>query len=122
MAIEFVERLLPQIISIGSRKCFVTYKLRKDRRENIINARENFDDMSDADLEKTVDNEIIFRQNELEILKKYHPQFKKILPIKKVAKLYKSEEDFKRRLLDMIQDRREDRRDGQRQGSPPNIH
>ena len=97
-------------------------KLRKDRRENIINARENFDDMSDADLEKTVDNEIIFRQNELEILKKYHPQFKKILPIKKVAKLYKSEEDFKRRLLDMIQDRREDRRDGQRQGSPPNIH
>ena len=97
-------------------------KLRKGRRENIINTRENFDDMSDADLEKSVDNEIIFRQNELEILKKYHPQFKKILPIRKVAKLYKSEEDFKRKLLDLIQDRREDRRDGQHQGPPPNIH
>ena len=97
-------------------------KLRKGRRENIINTRENFDDMSDADLEKSVDNEIIFRQNELEILKKYHPQFKKILPIRKVAKLYKSEEDFKRKLLDLIQDRREDRKDGQHQGPPPNIH
>ena len=34
-------------------------KLRKGRRENIINTRENFDDMSDADLEKSVDNEKI---------------------------------------------------------------
>jgi hypothetical protein len=94
-------------------------KLRKGRRENIINARENFDSMSDAQLEKAVDSEIAFRQNELEILKKYHPQFKKILPIKKVAKLYKAEEDFKRKLLEMIQERREDRKDGQHPGPPP---
>ena len=96
-------------------------KLRKGRRENIVNARDNFDGMSDADLEKTVDNEINFRQSELEILKKYHPQFKKILPIKKVAKLYKSEEDFKRKLLEMIQDRREGN-NHDRQGPPPQIH
>lgn len=82
-------------------------KLRKDRRGNIINARENFDDMSPAELEKAVDNEIIFRQNELEIVKKYHPQFKKVLPIKKVAKLYRAEEEFKRKLLEMIKDRRD---------------
>jgi hypothetical protein len=99
-------------------------KLRKGRRENIINARENFDEMSDAELEKTVDSEITFRQSELEIVKKYHPQFKKILPIKKVAKLYKAEEDFKRKLLDMLQDRRDGQRDGQRQGQgpPPQMH
>lgn len=96
-------------------------KLRKGRRENIINARDNFDDMSDAELEKTVDNEIISRQSELEILKKYHPQFKKILPIKKVAKLYKAEEDFKRRLLELIQERREGNRED-RQGPPPKMH
>lgn len=93
-------------------------KLRKSRRENVINAKENLDELSDVELEKNVDNEIIFRQNELEILKKYHPQFKKILPIKKVAKLYKSEDDFKRRLLEMIQGRKEDRR----QGLPPQMH
>ena len=93
-------------------------KLRKSRRENIINTKENLDELSDAELEKNVDNEIIFRQNELEIIKKYHPQFKKILPIKKVAKLYKSEDDFKRRLLEMIQGRKEDRR----QGLSPQMH
>lgn len=93
-------------------------KLRKSRRENILNTKENLDDLSDAELEKNVDNEINFRQNELEIIKKYHPQFKKVLPIKKVAKLYKSEDDFKRRLLEMIQGRKEDRR----QGLPPQMH
>ena len=91
-------------------------KLRKGRRDNIINARENFDEMSDAELEKAVDNEIAFRQNEVDIIKKYHPQFKKVLPIKKVAKLYKAEEDFKRRLLDILQEKREGPRGGQRQG------
>ena len=81
--------------------------LRKGRRENLMNARENFDGMSDAEIEKAVDNEISFRSSELEIIKKYHPQFKKILPIRKVALLYKAEEDFKRRLIEMIKERRD---------------
>ena len=81
--------------------------LRKSRRENLMNAKRNFDEMGDRDIEKAVDNEIAFRQNELDLLKKYHPQFKQVLPIKKVAKLYRAEEDFKRKLLDMIQEKRE---------------
>jgi hypothetical protein len=93
-------------------------KLRKGRRENIMNARENFDSMSDAELEKTVDNEISFRSGELDIVKKYHPKFKSVLPIKKVAMLYKAEEDFKRKLLEMIQDRKDDKR----QGPPPSMN
>jgi hypothetical protein len=81
--------------------------LRKSRRENLMNAKKNFDEMSDRDIEKAVDNEIAFRQSELDLLKKYHPQFKQVLPIKKIAKLYRAEEDFKRKLLDMIQEKRE---------------
>ncbi len=92
-------------------------QLRKSRLSNLLNARENFDEMSDADIEKAVDNEIAFRSSEVEILKKYHPQFKKILPIKKVAKLYKAEEDFKRKLVEMIRERKGDRR-GQGPGQP----
>lgn len=90
-------------------------QLRKSRRENLMNARLNFDEMSDAEVEKTVDNELMFRQNELDVLKKYNPQFKKVLPVKKVAKLYKAEEDFKRKLIDMIQDRKDDRRQEKKQ-------
>jgi hypothetical protein len=93
--------------------------LRKNRRDNLLNTRENFDKMSDAEIEKAVDNEIAFRSAEVDIMKKYHPQFKKILPIQKVAKLYKTEEDFKRRLVEMIRDRKGDKRGpNQREGSP----
>jgi hypothetical protein len=95
-------------------------KLRKDRRNNIEDARDNFDSMSDAEISKAVDNEINFRQSEMDIIKKYHPQFKKILPIRKVAKLYKAEEDFKRKLLEILQERKDDRPRGQK-GMPP-IH
>ncbi len=84
--------------------------IRKSRRDNLTNARMNFDEMSDKDVEKAIDSEIASRQNELDIMKKYHPQFKQVLPVKKVAKLYKAEEDFKRKLLDMIKERRGDRR------------
>jgi hypothetical protein len=84
--------------------------LRKSRRENLVNAKMNFDEMTDKDIEKVIDNELSSRQSELDLLKKYHPQFKQVLPIRKVAKLYRAEEDFKRKLLDMIQERKEEKR------------
>jgi len=85
--------------------------IRKSRRENLVNAKKNFDEMNDKDIEKAVDNELASRQNELDLLKKYNPQFKQVLPIRKVAKLYKAEEDFKRKLLDMIQERRAEKKE-----------
>jgi len=86
--------------------------LRKSRRENLGNAKTNFDDMPDKDIEKAVDSELGFRQSELDLLKKYHSQFKKVLPIKKVAKLYKAEEDFKRELLDRLKENKQDMKRG----------
>ena len=82
--------------------------LRKSRRENLGNTRANFDEMSEKEIEKAVDSELGFRQSELDLLKKYHGQFKQVLPIKKVAKLYKAEEDFKRELLDKLKENRQD--------------
>ncbi|MCX6274593.1 MAG: hypothetical protein NTV09_05255 [Bacteroidetes bacterium] len=82
--------------------------LRKSRRENLVNAKMNFDEMPEKDVEKAVDSELGFRQNELDLLKKYHGQFKQVLPIKKVAKLYRAEEDFKRELLDRIKENRQE--------------
>ncbi len=79
--------------------------LRKRHRNEKTSAMDDFSTISDAELEKLVDGEIIFRQQELDILKKYHPQFKKVLPIRKVALLYKAQEDFQRELLKKIQER-----------------
>ncbi|MCB0397959.1 MAG: hypothetical protein KDD36_15015 [Flavobacteriales bacterium] len=61
--------------------------------------KDNFDSMTDKEVEKLVDDEIALNQEMLDVKKKYHSQFKSILPIKKVAKLYHSEDMFKRMLL-----------------------
>jgi hypothetical protein len=84
--------------------------LRKNRRENLAEAKKGIDELTDKELEKMVDSELAFRQAELDILKKYHPQFKQVLPLKKVAKLYRAEEEFKRKLLEMLQERRGNKR------------
>ena len=84
-------------------------KVRKERRETLRGPDNNLEDMSDKDVEKMVDSEIVLRQNELDVFKKYHPQFKQVLPIRKVAMLYRTEEDFKRKLLEMIKERRGDK-------------
>lgn len=80
-------------------------KLRESRRKEVKTSRDEFDSLSDKEVEKLVDGELVFRQSELDILKKYHPQFKKILPIKKVAKMYRAEEDFKRELIQKIKEK-----------------
>ncbi len=79
--------------------------LRKSHRKSINSAKDDFIQLTDADIEKLVDEQITFRQNEIDLLKKYHPQFKKVLPVKKVALLYKAEEDFKRQLIKQIKGR-----------------
>lgn len=81
--------------------------IRKQRRSEMRNLRENIKDLNDKEAEKLIDNEIAGRQKELDIMKKYHAHFKQILPVKKVLMLYRSEEDFKRELLDRIRDRKD---------------
>jgi len=83
-------------------------KIRESQRTQRKAARDEMDTMSDKDVEKVVDGEIAFRQSELDVLKKYNSQFKSVLPIKKVARLYRAEEDFKRELLQRIQERRKE--------------
>jgi hypothetical protein len=88
--------------------------LRGNRMQNLKDAKGEFDNMSDKDVDKLIQDDIAFRQQEVDILKKYHPRFKQVLPIKKVAKLFKAEEDFKRELLQKIQERRSQNKGGMR--------
>ena len=80
-------------------------KMREARMKQHREMREKKDELTDKDYEKIVDNEITFRQQELDILKKYSNQYKQLLPMKKVAALYKAEEDFKRELLHRMRDK-----------------
>jgi len=81
-------------------------RLKKSHRSTTIAAKSNFDAMSDSEIEKLIDNHIIHQQRELDIKKKHHARFKEVLPIKKVAKLYHAEEQFKRELLKRLRERK----------------
>ena len=78
-------------------------QLHKQHKEN----RKDINNLSDSEIEQVIDNHIILDQKELDIKKKYHTEFKKVLSNKKIAKLYHSEDQFKRELLKRI---REDRK------------
>jgi len=78
-------------------------ELRTRNRKALVNVYQNIEIMSDADIAKVLDDELAFKQNELNVTKKYLPQFKTVLPVKKVAKLFKAEEDFKSELLKRMQ-------------------
>ncbi len=81
-------------------------KLQRERRMRHRNGREAQENLSDAELEKMINEEFNSRQKELDIEKKYHERYKEILPMKKLAQYYRAQEGFKRELLKKIQSER----------------
>jgi hypothetical protein len=73
--------------------------LNQSRLANTNNAKPDIDNMSDADVNKMIENELGYEQQQLDIRKKYVAQFEKVLSVKKVAKLFQAEKDFKLYLL-----------------------
>lgn len=55
--------------------------------------------ISESEMEKRLDNYVKALDEEKDILGKYHKRFKKVLPIEKVAKLYKAEEAFRLKMI-----------------------
>ncbi len=80
-------------------------ELRKKRKAEFKEHKDNFDNWSDKEIEQLVDSEIAFKQKEIDLQKEYHAKYKSVLPIKKVAKLYHAEEQFKRVLLEKLKDK-----------------
>ncbi|RMG16701.1 MAG: hypothetical protein D6730_24855 [Bacteroidetes bacterium] len=72
--------------------------------------RQAFLGSDDALIERLLDEYIEFKKTEYDISKKYHEKFKEILPIRKVARLYKAERDFKARILRELERRKQNNR------------
>jgi len=81
-----------------------TEELNKKRKSELMNAKNNIDAMSDADVAKVIDNEFGYQQQELDVRKKYNEEFKKVLPVKKVAKFWVAEQKFKLFLLKQLKE------------------
>ncbi len=82
--------------------------LRKERHLARENVKDNFETMTDPEFEKLINDELASRQKEFDIQKKYVAQFKAVVSIKKVAQFYRAEEQFKRKLLEKIQEKKQE--------------
>ncbi len=83
--------------------------LKAYRKNNIEDRAINPETITDKEALEIADAQIIQAQQLLDLRKKYHSEFKKVLPPKKLLKLYQSERDFKKFLLKEIKERRNDR-------------
>lgn len=59
---------------------------------------------TDADSEKFISDHLLSKQQEMDLAKKYIAEFKKILPVTKVARLVTLEQDFKMQLLKKLKE------------------
>ncbi len=74
-------------------------KSRKDFRGKMMEEVKDVDLMTEAEANKALNDMIAYKTSEVELLKKYNQEFKKVLPTKKVVKLFVAEQEFKRELL-----------------------
>lgn len=84
-------------------------ELQKQRKQNAQNIKDagGIDNMSDADVQKLVANEIDIKTRELDLHKEYVVKFQEVISLKQVAKLFMAEEQFKLYLLEQLKKRRQ---------------
>ena len=61
---------------------------------------------TDKEIESYMEEVFLTKQKELDLQKEYYNKYVKILPVKKVAQLYRSENQFKKELLRIIKDKK----------------
>ena len=64
--------------------------------------RQSFGTLTDKEIEEISDKYIAYNKAEADLLMEYHEQFKKVLPIKKVMRLYQAKNQYKAMLLRQI--------------------
>ena len=78
-------------------------EINKKTRIERQNINQNYNTLTDAQMERAVDNLLDLQQQSLDIQKKYYQKFKKVIPIKKVALMPKAKREFEKELLKIIQ-------------------
>lgn len=75
--------------------------LRSERQKRMISFRKTteIDNLTDVQVQNLISSEFDFRQQDLNLEKKYFNKFKAVLPIKVIGKFYRAQESFKRELL-----------------------
>ncbi len=81
-------------------------ELRRKMMHEINQNRKNIDQLNDREVEQSIELYLALRQQEVDIDKKYFAEFKRVLPIRKVARFYDAEKKFQKEVLRSLQDKR----------------
>lgn len=83
-----------------------------EKRDSDRYLRQSFNTLTDKEIEEITDKYIEYASDEADLLTVYHEEFKKVLPIKKVIRLYQAENQFKEMLLRQIRNNQQRKKEG----------
>jgi hypothetical protein len=93
-------------------------KFMKNMRENMRNAQQRGDQLSEAEALAALKKGMTIREQELELERTYNDRFVKAIGAVKTLELHRAERDFHRQVLRRYRDRMDGSREG-RPGPPP---
>ena len=120
---KFQERMQTQRIAFLSQRLSLTpeeaqqfwplYNQYTDKLKQIRSATKSNklqEDKSEADLEKDILAEFDKDARELDLRKEYYQKLKKVISVKKIARLYGAERDFRAELVNRLKENRQERK------------
>ena len=99
LTVDEANRFWPVFDEMQAKLNEINKKTRIERQ----NISQNYSTLTDAQMERALDNMFELQQQSLDIQKKYYQKFKKLIPIKKVALMPKAKREFEKELLKIIQ-------------------
>lgn len=81
-----------------------------NRRKSLQDTKESLDNMSDDEVNKLIDNRLLQAETALKERKEFVTALRKVLPAKKVAQYFKAEEQFKKKLMEKMNERKQQQR------------
>lgn len=81
-----------------------------NRRKSLQDTKESLDNMSDDEVNKLIDNRLLQAETALKERKEFVTALRKVLPAKKVAQYFKAEEQFKKKLMEKVNERKQQQR------------
>ena len=78
--------------------------IKRLQKDNRMLANDKLAVMTDKEIEKSLSDELLHQQQMVDLQRKYQLELAKVIPVKKIAMLYKAERDFKLQLLKKMRD------------------
>ncbi len=82
---------------------------RQDKKDLLHDTKKNYDNMTEAEIEKAISESFVMEQHELDLKKKYFLEFKKIISNRKIVKLYRAERQWTLLLVQRLKELQQDK-------------